>query len=191
MTTAVIRMHQIGAWSIILGFFDEIQAVQGWEPFVDRLMRTEICEVYLTGSSARMLSKEIATQMRRRALSWELFSFSSREFLDCKAVEHEGCLSTRKQLLVRRAFEEYWQTGGFPEVTSLSRHLRIKTHQEYFQTILYRDVVERHDVSHPRAVADLAHRLIDNAAYHPLFSQKKSTCSRQASQMSRYPSRQR
>ena len=51
-------------------FFDEIQAVPGWEPFVDRLMRTEKCEVYITGSSARMLSKEIATQMRGRALSW-------------------------------------------------------------------------------------------------------------------------
>lgn len=145
-------------------FFDEIQAVRGWEPFVNRLMRTENCEVYLTGSSARMLSKEIATQMRGRALSWELFPFSFREFLDSKAVEHEGYLSTKKQLLVRKAFEDYWQTGGFPEVTDLSRHLRIKTHQEYFQTILYRDVVERHDVSHPRAAADLAHRLIDNAA---------------------------
>jgi len=145
-------------------FFDEIQAAQGWEPFVDRLMRTENCEVYLTGSSARMLSKEIATQMRGRALSWELFPFSFREFLDCKAFESAGALSTKKQLLVRKAFEEYWQTGGFPEVTNLSRHLRIKTHQEYFQTILYRDVVERHDASHPRAVADLAHRLVDNTA---------------------------
>ena len=76
-------------------FFDEIQACQGWEPFVDRLMRTENCEVYLTGSSARMLSKEIATQMRGRALSWELFPFSFREFLDCKKVEHEGALSTK------------------------------------------------------------------------------------------------
>ncbi len=56
-------------------FFDEIQAVDGWEPFVDRLMRTERCEVYITGSSAQMLSKEIATQMRGRALSWEMFPF--------------------------------------------------------------------------------------------------------------------
>ena len=50
-------------------FFDEIQVVPGWEPFVDRLMRTEKCEVYITGSSAQMLSREIATQMRGRALS--------------------------------------------------------------------------------------------------------------------------
>ena len=53
----------------IFCFFDEIQVVAGWEPFVDRLMRTEKCEVYITGSSAQMLSREIATQMRGRALS--------------------------------------------------------------------------------------------------------------------------
>jgi predicted AAA+ superfamily ATPase len=145
-------------------FFDEIQAAPGWEPFVDRLMRTEDCEVYLTGSSAKMLSKEIATQMRGRALSWEMFPFSFREFLDRKGIAGEGALSTKKRLLVRKAFEEYWETGGFPEVAGLDRHLRIKTHQEYFQTVLFRDLVERHDVSHPKAVTDLAHRLVDNTA---------------------------
>lgn len=145
-------------------FFDEIQAVGGWEPFIDRMMRTEACEVYLTGSSARMLSKEIATQMRGRALSWEMFPFSFREFLDCKEIKSEETLSTKNRLLVQKAFEEYWETGGFPEVAGLPRHLRIKTHQEYFHTILFRDLVERHDVSHPKAVTDLAHRLVDNTA---------------------------
>ena len=145
-------------------FFDEIQAVPGWEPFVDRFMRTEKCEVYLTGSSANMLSKEIATQMRGRALSWEMFPFSFREFLDYKRIESDGTLSTKKRLLVQKAFEEYWETGGFPEVSGLTRHLRIKIHQEYFHTILFRDLVERHDVSHPKAVIDLAHWLVDNTA---------------------------
>ena len=145
-------------------FFDEIQAVAGWEPFVDRLMRTERCEVYLTGSSARMLSREIATQMRGRALSWEIFPFSFKEFLDFKGIDSEGALSTKKRLTVQKAFDEYWETGGFPEVLDLDRHLRIKIHQEYFHTILFRDLVDRHDVSHPKAVSDLAHRLIDNAA---------------------------
>ena len=146
-------------------FFDEIQAVPGWEPFVDRLMRTEKCEVYLTGSSARMLSKEIATQMRGRALSWEMFPFSFREFLDYKRIQSESALSTKKKrLLVQKAFEEYWEIGGFPEVAGLGRNLRIKTHQEYFHTILFRDLIERHDVSHSKAVTDLAHRLVDNTA---------------------------
>jgi len=145
-------------------FFDEIQVVEGWESFVDRLMRTEKAEVYITGSSAQMLSKEIATQMRGRALSWELFPYSFREFLEFKGIDIDGHLSTKKRLLVQKTFEEFWDTGGFPEVAGLERRLRIKIHQEYFHAVLYRDLVERHDISHPRAVMDLAHRLIDNAA---------------------------
>jgi len=145
-------------------FFDEIQVVPGWEPFVDRLMRTEKCEVYITGSSARMLSREIATQMRGRALSWEIFPFSFREFLDFQGLDADGPLSTRRRLLVRKAFEEYWERGGFPEVAGLDRALRVRIHQEYWGAMLFRDLVERHDVAHPRAVSDLAHRLVDNTA---------------------------
>ena len=145
-------------------FFDEIQVVEGWEPFVERLMRTERCQVFLTGSSSQMLSKEIATQMRGRALTWELFPFSFREFLDSREIPSEGDLSTRSRLMIRKAFEEYWEAGGFPEVLGLARRLRVKTHQEYLNAVLFRDLIERHDVSHPRAVVDLAHRLIDNVA---------------------------
>ena len=148
----------------IVCFFDEIQAVSGWEPFVDRLMRTEKCDVVLSGSSARMLSKEIATQMRGRALSWEIFPFSFSEFLEAQGVEYAGALSTKKRLMVQKAFEAYWEIGGFPEVRQMSSTLRTKTHQEYFQAILFRDLVERHDISHPRAVSDLSHWLIDNTA---------------------------
>ena len=145
-------------------FFDEIQSVEGWEPFVDRMMRMEKCEIYITGSSARMLSKEIATQMRGRALSWEMFPFSFREFMDFKQIDSSAPFSTKKRLFLQKGFEEYWESGGFPEVAGLSRTLRIKIHQEYFQAILFRDLVERHDVSHPRGVSDLAHWLIDNIA---------------------------
>jgi len=145
-------------------FFDEIQAVPGWEPFVDRLMRTEKCEVYITGSSAQMLSKEVATQMRGRALSWEIFPFSFREYLDYRQIKSAGPWSTKRRLLIQKAFGGYWETGGFPEVVGLDAHLRIKVHQEYFRAVLFRDLIERHDVSHPKALTDLAHRLVDNTA---------------------------
>ncbi len=145
-------------------FFDEIQEIPGWEPFVERMLRTEKCEVYITGSSAKMLSKEIATQMRGRALTSEVFPFSFREFLDYKNIHHKEPFSTRERLLIQKAFDEYRGTGGFPETTGLERHLRVKVHQEYFNTLLFRDLIERHDISHPKAVTDLAHRLIDNIA---------------------------
>ncbi len=145
-------------------FFDEIQAVDSWEPFVDRLMRTEKCEVYLTGSSARMLSREIATQMRGRALSWEIFPFSFAEFLGFEGIAAGKPLSTKQRLTIQKAFDDYWQRGGFPEVAGLDRQLRIRIHQEYLHAILFRDLVERHDVSHPNAVRDLAYRLLENTA---------------------------
>jgi predicted AAA+ superfamily ATPase len=148
----------------IFCFFDEIQVIDGWESFVDRLMRTEKCEVYLTGSSAQMLSKEIATQMRGRALPWEVFPFSFREYLDSIGLEADQPFSTKRRLLIEKAFGGYWESGGFPEVLHLDSHLRIKIHQEYFHAVLFRDLVERHDVSHPRAVVDLAHRLVDTVA---------------------------
>ena len=146
-------------------FFDEIQAAPGWEPFVDRLLRTERCQVHLTGSSAQLLSREIATQMRGRALSWEIFPFSFREYLDYRGIDGAGDLSTKRRLTIVKAFDEYWEGGGFPEVAGLGRDLRIRIHQEYFNTILFRDLVERHDVSHPRAVSDLAHRLVAASLY--------------------------
>ena len=154
-------------------FFDEIQIVPGWEAFVDRLMRTENCEVYITGSSAHMLSREIATQMRGRSLSWEVFPFSFREFLDFQGIDSGEPLSSKKRVTIQNAFGAYWEAGGFPEVAGSGKILRIKIHQEYFQAMLFRDLVERHDLSHPKAISDLAHRLVDNIA--SLYSINKLT----------------
>ena len=143
-------------------FFDEIQVIPGWESFTDRVMRTENCQIYITGSSAQMLSREIATQMRGRALSWEVFPFSFLEFLDYKKLGHGPHLSTKQRLLIQKAYEEYEAVGGFPEVLGLESSLRIRIHQEYFNTMLFRDIIERYDISHPKAVKDLALKLVDN-----------------------------
>jgi Predicted ATPase (AAA+ superfamily) len=145
-------------------FLDELQCVSGWEAYVDRLMRTEICEVFISGSSAQLLSVEIATQMRGRALSWELFPFSFGEFVKARGTAVDGTPTSRRRLTLSKLFDEYWETGGFPEVLGVSDRIRIMTHQEYLNAILFRDVIERHDVAHPRAVADLAVWLIDNTA---------------------------
>lgn len=144
-------------------FFDEIQVIPGWEAFVDRILETENSEVYLTGSSAQMLSREIATQMRGRALSWELFPFSFGEYLDFAEISHRLPFGTNSRFKIQKGFESYWETGGFPEVLGMDKFLRIKIHQEYLSSILFRDLIERYDISHPRAVSDLAHRLIGSA----------------------------
>jgi uncharacterized protein len=145
-------------------FFDEIQVITGWEAFVERLIRTENCQICIIGSSANMLSKEIATQMRGRALSWELFPFSFTEFTGHFGLENKPPFNSRQRLMLENAFEKYLENGGFPEVAESEKAIRIKIHQEYFNTILFRDLIERYDISHPRALVDLAKKLLENTA---------------------------
>ena len=145
-------------------FFDEIQVMHGWEAFVDRILRTENVVVYISGSSAQMLSKDIATQMRGRALSWELFPFSFSEFASHLKIRNEIPFNAQQRIFIEDAYKKYWDWGGFPEVAGLEKSLRIKVHQEYFDSILFRDLIERYDISHPRALVDLAKNLLENIA---------------------------
>jgi predicted AAA+ superfamily ATPase len=144
-------------------FFDEIQEVMNWEPFIDRIMRTEHCEVYITGSSSKMLSQEIASQMRGRSVTWELFPFSFKEFLIYKEM-NDTSLTSKNRLLIQKYFDEYFKVGGFPEVRNVPNKIRLMIHQEYYKTILHRDVIERFDTIHPRAVMHAGYRLISSIA---------------------------
>jgi predicted AAA+ superfamily ATPase len=143
-------------------FFDELQEAESWEPFVDRILRTEKCEVFISGSSAKMLSKELATQMRGRSIAWELFPFSFKEFADYSKADYKK-LTTKNRLILKKCFDEYFKIGGFPEVRNVSDKLRLMIHQEYYKTILHRDVIERFDAIHPQAVVQAGYRLINSA----------------------------
>jgi len=147
---------------IVYYFFDEIQVIRGWESFVTRVMATELCRVFITGSSAQMLSTEIATQMSGRSLSWEVFPFSFTEFLRALQIEHKPPLTSKKRSYIQDGFEKYWTRGGFPEVYDVSDVLRRQIHQEYFNAMIYRDIVERYNVSNPLAIKTTAHWLLNN-----------------------------
>lgn len=153
-------------------FFDEIQDIDGWEGFIDRILRSEKCEVFISGSSANLLSKEIATQMRGRGIAWELFPFSFAEFLRAQNID-SSTMTSRNRYLITNAFEHYFRIGGFPEVLTVSDRLRVKIHQEYFHSILHRDIIERHDVNHPLALIDAARWMFRNAG--SLFSINRLT----------------
>ncbi|MDA3917416.1 MAG: ATP-binding protein [Deltaproteobacteria bacterium] len=142
-------------------FFDELQEAADWEPFVDRILRTEKCSVFISGSSAKMLSKEIATQMRGRSLTWELFPFSFKEFLDFKRIDYEK-LTSRNRLIIQKYFNEYLIKGGFPEVSDVEDKIRSMILQEYYKTILHRDIINRFDAIHPQAVVQAGFRLISS-----------------------------
>ena len=144
-------------------FLDEVQMCSGWEGFVDRLLRVEHMGVCFSGSSARMLAHEVGTAMRGRALTWELFPFSFSEFLDAQGIAPD-LHGQAARLRVRKAFSGYWEKGGFPEVLEVDSRLRVMIHQDYFKTMIFRDVVDRCDAIHPRAVRDAAYRLLNSTA---------------------------
>jgi len=127
-------------------FFDEIQNVQDWEKFVRRLYDTENCTIVITGSSAKLLSKEIATSLRGRTLSYEVFPLSFSELLTFRGISKE-LHSSRAQAKIKNAFSEYLIRGGFPEIVNYDQAVYMKTLQEYIDLIMYRDVIERYSIS--------------------------------------------
>jgi predicted AAA+ superfamily ATPase len=161
-------------------FFDEIQRIDQWELFIRRLLDTGNVQVFLTGSSSKMLSTDIATSLRGRALTIEIFPLSFKEFLsfnrllDAKPVTF-GAHTAAK---LRHAVRDYLTIGGFPEVQALDRNLRREILQGYVDSVLLKDVIERHKVSNVPALKHLVRSLMAapggkfsvNKFYHTLRS---------------------
>jgi len=167
------RRHPHFKERLCVYFFDEIQNVQGWERFVRRLLDSENAHICLTGSSARLLSTEIATSLRGRSLATEIFPFSFSEFLnhqgiDCDVAKQPG--SKRRAMLENR-FSAYLTDGGFPEVQGLKAHHRVRVLQEYLDVVVLRDLVERHGVSNLVALRYMIRSLMNSPAC--LFSVQK------------------
>jgi len=147
----------------VLFQFDEVQNVPGWERFVRRILDTEMAEVFITGSSAALLSREVATSMRGRAVEVPIFPFSFREFL-----RHRGCepdvsvdrLPKADRSTLQHNLREYLQVGGFPEVQNLEPRDRYDLLKSYVDVVLLRDVIERHSVSNVHALRWLVRRLL-------------------------------
>lgn len=147
-------------------FFDEIQNVPGWETFVRRLLDSEKVSLVLTGSSARLLSREIATSLRGRSLSTEILPFSFAESLRHADVEVPASWppGARTRSLLEHRFHQYLETGGFPEVQAISQDLRVRVLQEYVDVVIFRDVVERHGVENLPALRYLERKLLASPA---------------------------
>lgn len=145
---------------------DEIQIVEGWERFVRRILDTENVDLFLSGSSARMLSREVATSMRGRAMEALVFPFSFREFLRHRGREPRELDRATKaeRSALRKELETYLTVGGFPEAQGISDRDRWQLLRGYVDVTLLRDVIERHGVSHPLALRQLVRHLLAHAA---------------------------
>ncbi len=150
-------------------FLDEVQNVNMWEKFVRRVLDTENIQIYITGSSSKLLAREIATTMRGRAASYLVLPFSFGEFLKAKGMETEKYLSSEKRSLVMKYLDEYVRFGGFPEVAlDDDENSKVKTLKEYVEVLLMRDIIERHNVKNIKVL-----RMLFNAI-HGSFSKEFS-----------------
>jgi hypothetical protein len=146
-------------------FFDEIQSVPGWDLFVRRVMDSEDAQVTLTGSSAKLLSREIATSLRGRALATEIFPFSFGEYLSHLGDEAPAePFSSEARARLANRLEGYLQEGGFPEVVGTDPALRVQVLQDYVDVVIFRDVVERHGVSNTTALRHMVRHLLNAPA---------------------------
>lgn len=147
-------------------FLDEIQVVPGWETFARRLLDTEHVELFVSGSSARLLSREVATSMRGRAMEALVHPFSFRECLRHRQREpmvRSDRLPKATRSAVDKDLREYLFGGGFPEAQGVALQDRFELLRGYVDTALIRDVIERHAVSHPVALRWMVRHLLGNA----------------------------
>jgi predicted AAA+ superfamily ATPase len=141
-------------------FLDEIQLVDGWDRFVRRVLDTESIDIIVSGSSARMLSREIHSSLRGRAMPTVIAPFSFREALRHRGEEpttRADRLTAAARSAVEKRLRDYLVVGGFPEAQGsgkrpLDRATRIALLQGYVDSVLFRDVIERHAVSQVAAL---------------------------------------
>jgi len=148
-------------------FLDEIQLVPGWELFARRLLDSENIDLFLSGSSARMLSREVATSMRGRAMEAVVFPFSFREMLRHAGREPQkpaDRMTKAERSQLAKDLLDYLANGGFPEAQGLDTRNRFELLRTYVDVVLLRDVVERHNLSQPQVLHWMVRQLLSNAA---------------------------
>ena len=146
-------------------FLDEIQNIDNWDKFVRRINEQGYI-VFVTGSNSRLLSREIATALRGRTITYEIFPFSFPEFLVARGIAFENnLLYGKKRHEIRSLYEEYFFSGGFPEVAFTSeRATKTRILQDYFNTVFYRDIVERYKIKNTELLRRWLNILMTNIA---------------------------
>jgi hypothetical protein len=149
-------------------FFDEIQNIDGWEKWLRGLHNRKKYKIIISGSSAALLSREIATALRGRSINYEIYPFNFKEFLRAKGYEYDLDIvkHTEKRGEIQRFLNEYIQYGGFPEVVLSSEEVKKKLLISYFEAIFHRDIVERNKIRNINLMEQfLLYLLNNNATY--------------------------
>lgn len=155
-------------------FLDEIQNVSEWEKAVRTFLDQDI-GVFLSGSSAKLLSKEIATSMRGRNMSYTIYPFSFKEFLKGKKWEEKKIYSSKEKAELGNLFQEYFLYGGYPETVLFPKE-REKILQDIYETAIFRDVIERGKIRNIKVLRLLIQSLLQAKEFsiHKFYNFTKS-----------------
>ena len=138
---------------------DEVQNIEGWELFVNRMLRQGM-HIVLTGSNANLLSSELATHLTGRYHQIELLPFSFYEYCTYKGVNITSP-TTKQKALLERALDEYLFQGGFPEVLQLSETEQRDYVQSLVQTIVLKDISKRYKIRYAQTLMDVVNQVLD------------------------------
>lgn len=149
--------------SSVYMFFDEIQIVKGWELFVLRVCKSYCKNVYVTGSTAQMLSGEMSSALRGWPDEYTEYPLSFKEFIAFKGVKANR-YTEEGAALMANMFKSYLLTGGFPQAVLANVETeRVKLLQAYFNTMLFRDMIEHYNISaSPSVVRYFLKRVFNN-----------------------------
>ena len=154
-------LYQLYGMDIQYIFLDEVQDVEGWHLFVNRLLRQGMY-VFLTGSNAKLLSSELATHLTGRYNEIRLFPFSYLEYCQSENISLIG-ITTQADAARKAALTTYLQDGGMPELRNIKRPQNRRTYVEgLIETIVSKDIVGRFNIHNREGLRRMAHHLINN-----------------------------
>ena len=158
LNTVLSCIYQIYGTDIKYIFLDEIQDVEGWHLFVNRLLRSNL-HIVVTGSNAKLLSGELATHLTGRYNEIHLFPFSFYEYCAYHQIDLTS-ITTKAEAERKRAFMDYITTGGFPEIQNI-RNKRGYV-QSLMEAIVSKDIQRRFNIRNVDALRKIANHLINN-----------------------------
>ena len=158
-------------------FLDEVQNIEGWEKYIRRIDDTENVQIFITGSSSKLLSSEIATSLRGRTITYEIFPFSFREYLRYKEIEI-NFYSSKSVSYIQNAFNSYLVDGGFAETFDERPGVQKRILKDYLDLIVYKDVVERYTIRNQSILKHLIKYMFVNmgtlVSVNKLYNEYKS-----------------
>ncbi len=147
---------------------DEIQNMPKWSKWLRRIYDNEDANIFITGSSSKVSSRELPTELRGRSLEIKAFPLSFNEFLrfkDIKIDYKDAEYSENTRAVIMKAFNEYLLYGGMPEVVLADESKKFEILQDYFRTVLSRDIIERFNVGNEEGIKALLKLLLNSTNY--------------------------